>query len=139
MINNIDFFDANFYIKAYKDIRLSRIDACTHYREHGIHEKRLPSLIYFNYLYPDFNLKKFKHEYRHHKSLKLTCDEEFMAFFHQLNICQKHTYRRHTSQKNHFNCGSNHLTSSDSESSESDEESCIDYSYRIGPTGPTGI
>jgi hypothetical protein len=62
LINNTDIIlDVNFYKNAYDDLKLlSNYQLVSHYVNEGIHEKRLPSLFLFNYMYPNFDVLNYR-------------------------------------------------------------------------------
>lgn len=75
---NIQNFNNDFYIKAYKDVP-KKSHLWSHYQSNGINENRLPSINMFRQLYPNFDENIYA---RHNRDISGLSIEQMMSHFH---------------------------------------------------------
>ncbi len=86
----IDFFDKNFYVKAYRDINPRFVIPLHHYQKYGINENRLPNATFFHCLYPLFNINIYASS---NSDLSHLSQEELMSHFHHIGRFECRTYK----------------------------------------------
>jgi glycosyltransferase involved in cell wall biosynthesis len=88
---NADNFDGEFYIKAYKDLKIPLSGAFVHYCKYGIKENRLPNYGDFSTKYPDFDVATYRHN---NIDLGHFDNEKLYSHFHHHGFHENRIYKK---------------------------------------------
>lgn len=92
-VDGLEYFDRDFYIKAYIDIP-PRVDPHNHYTSTGRRLGRLPNMTKFMSLYPSFDINVYRSS--NDDLIKLS-NERLMSHFHHFGKNEGRPYQRMTS------------------------------------------